>query len=154
MASFRDRLLQKSPWRAVLLAIGLLVIGELLLAWQYRNLEEGRLSDIEQKLEEQEKTIEQRAAVDALEEFLEARVTQDERKIVRYVTEGVMLQRTRGNFELYGVQDYEIKRRDQVAEGIFRFQVSVSRERVQQIEFIEVKKILDQYYINSVELAG
>ena len=154
MVSFRDRLLSNNPWRAVLLAVVLLVVGELLLAWQYRNLEEGRLSDIEQKLEEQEKTIEQRAAVDALEEFLEARVTQDERKIVRYVTEGVMLQRTRGNFELYGVQDYEIKRRDQVAEGIFRFQVSVSRERVQQIEFIEVKKILDRYYINSVELAG
>ena len=146
--------MQKSPWRAVLLAIGLLVIGELLLAWQYRNLEEGRLSEIEQKLEEQEKTLEQRAAVDAIEGFLEARVAQDERKIVRYVTEETMLQRTQGTFELYGVQDYEIKKRDQVEEGIFRFQVSILRERMQQIEFIEVKKILDQYYINSVELAG
>jgi hypothetical protein len=148
------KVIQSHALRAIALALVLLVGGEFLLAWQYQRLAGERVQELEARVEEQGQVIEERAAQDALEGFLDARVRVDERKITRYITEEAMLQRTQGLFELYGVQDYEIKKRDQTAEGIFRFQVSIIRDRAQEVEFVEVKKLLNQYYINSVELAG
>jgi len=149
-----NRLFNKGAWKAVLLAVVLLVIGELFLAWQYQRLEKGRLSELEQKIEEQQQTIEMQAARDTLREFLDARIAKDESKIARYVTEEAMQQRVEGAFEPFGVQDYEIAKSEELEDTIFRFQVRVSRDRLEQIEIIRVKKLLEDYYIDSVQLAG
>lgn len=154
MGSARDRVLKNSALRAILIAIILLVAGELLLAWQYNRLESGRLAEIEEKVEQQQQSIEVQAAREALRDFLDARVAEDETRIGRYVTEQAMQQRNQGEFELFGVQGYEIIESDKLEDTSFRFQVKISRDRLNQVEFIELKKLLEQYYINSVELAG
>ena len=154
MGKTRSQILKDSPWKAILIAITLLVAGELLLAWQYNRLESGRLADIEEKIEEQQKTIELQAAREALRDFLDARIAGDETRVVRYVTEQAMQQRSQGEFELFEVENYEIGESEKLDETNFRFQVNISRDRSDQVEFIELEKLLDQYYINSVQLAG
>jgi len=148
------RLLKNSPLRAIFIAVTLLVAGELLLAWQYNRLESGRIAEIEEKIEEQQQTIEIQAARETLRDFLDARVAGDEARIGQYVTEQSMQQSSEGEFELFEVRSYEIVQSDKLTDTSFRFQVKISRDRFQQIEFIDVTKILEQYYVNSVELAG
>lgn len=152
--NLKDRLVKNSPWRAIFLAVALLVVGEMLLAWEYQRLEKGRLAEIEQKLEEQERTFEERAAEEVLEKFLEARAAGDDQRALRYVTEEAMLQRQQGLFEFYGVRDYKILKKEKLQEGIFRFQVEITRDGLKQIELIELRKISDEYYVNSVQPAG
>jgi hypothetical protein len=147
-------MIKNSPWRAILIAIILLVGGELLLAWQYNRLESGRIADIEEKIEEQQKTIEVQAARETLRDFLDARIAGDENRIGQYVTEQAMQQRSEGRFELFEVRSYEIVESNKLGDTNFRFQVKITRDRSNQVEFIDVTKILDQYYINSIELAG
>ncbi|MEK7542153.1 MAG: hypothetical protein AAB524_00455 [Patescibacteria group bacterium] len=152
--NLRDRLLKDSPWRVILLAVALLVAGEMLLAWQYQRLEKGRLFQIEQKLEEQERTFEERAAQEVLEKFLEARVAGDTQRASRYITEEAAFQDEQELFEFFGVRNYKIGKKEKLGEGVFRFQVEVTRDRLTQVEIVEVRKISDQYYVNSVQLAG
>ena len=154
MASLREHFLKNSPLRAILFAVVLLVMGELLLAWQYQRLEKGRLSEIEQKLQDQQYTLEERAAQDVMEKFLEARMVPDEQRASRYVTEEAMQQLQQGLFEFSGVQDYKIRKKEKFQEGIFRFQVEITRDGAKQIEIIELLKVSDEYYVNSVQLAG
>ena len=137
-----------------MLAVVLLVIGQSLLAWQYRRLEGERIEGLEQKIEQQQQAIEAGAAKEALRAFLEARVAGDESRAARYVTEEAMLQLQQGSFEFSGVEDYTINQKEKLGEGIFRFQVEIMRDRLLQLEFIEVKKFSEEYYVNSVELAG
>ena len=154
MASSREHFLKNSPLRAIFFAVALLVVGEMLLAWQYQRLEKGRLAELEQKVQEQQQTMEERVAQEVLEKFLEARMIGDEQKAARYVTEEAMLQLRQGLFEFYGVQNYKINKKEKLVEGIFRFQVEIARDHSKQIELIELLKISGEYYVNSVQLAG
>ncbi|HEY4509684.1 MAG TPA: hypothetical protein VJC15_01715 [Candidatus Paceibacterota bacterium] len=146
--------LKNSALRAILFAVALLVLGEMALAWQYQRLEKGLLSDLEEKVQEQQQVMEERDAQGALEKFLEARVAGDEQKASRYVTEEAMQQLQQGLFEFSGAQDYKILRKEKLGEGVFRFQVEITRDQTKQIELIELQKISDEYYVNSVQLAG
>ena len=150
----REKVLKNSALRAILFAVVLLVMGELFLAWQYQRLEKGRLAELEQKLEEHQNTLEERAAQDVLEKFLEARMTTDEQRASRYVTEEAMFQHQQGLFEFSGVQDYKISKKEKLQEGMFRFQVEITRDGAKQIEIIELLKVSDEYYVDSVQLAG
>jgi len=154
MVSLREHFLKNSPLRAILFAVALLVMGELLLAWQYQRLEKGRLAALEQKVQEQQQTMEERDAQGVLEKFLEARIAGDEQKVSRYVTEEAMFQHQQGLFEFSGAKDYKILKKEKLDEGIFRFQVEITRDGLKQIELIEVRKVSGEYYVNSVQLAG
>ena len=48
----------------------------------------------------------------------------------------------------------KILRKEKLTEGVFRFQVEITRDGLKQIELIEVRKVSDEYYVNSVQLAG
>jgi len=146
--------LKNSALRAVIFAVALLVLGEMALAWQYQRLEKGRLAELEQKVQEQQQTMEERDAQSVLEKFLEARVAGDEQKASRYVTEEAMQQLEQGLFEFSGVQDYKILKKEELDAGIFRFQVEITRDGFKQMELIEVRKLSGEYYVNSVQLAG
>ncbi|MBI2098148.1 MAG: hypothetical protein HYT49_00590 [Candidatus Wildermuthbacteria bacterium] len=150
----RDQILKDSVWRTLLLAIIVLVAGQWVLVWQYQRLESRRIEGLEQRVEQQQQAMEERAARETLWAFLEARVTGDESKAARYVTEETMLQLTQGLFVLGGVEKYEVQERENLGEGTFRFRVEIVRERLAQIEIIEVRKIGENYYVNSVQLAG
>ena len=154
MANLKDRILNKSPWRAILFAVALLVVGEMLLAWQYQRLEKGRVADLEQKVQEQEHMMEARDAQGVLEKFLEARAAGDEQRASRHVTEEAMQQLQQELFEFSGAQDYKILKKEKLGEGVFRFQVEITRDGLKQLELIEVQKVSGEYYVNSVQLAG
>ena len=157
MVSLGKYVLKNSALRAIFFAFALLVVGESLLLWQYQRLEKGRLADLEQKVEEHQEIMEERTAQEVLEKFLEARMVGDEQRSARYVTEQTMFQRQQGLFEFSGVQDYKIIKESPPAGGgerTFLFQVEISRDHSKQIELIELQKISDEYYVNSVQLAG
>ena len=152
--SVRDRLIKKSPWQILLLAVVILVVGQSLLVWQYRRLEGERMRELEQRQATVEQQMEERAAQGALREFLEARVAGDEVRASRYITEQAALQRQQRVSEFFGVQNYEIQEKEKLEEGSFRFRVELMRDRLKQIELIELLKIGENYYVNSVQLAG
>ena len=147
----------KGVWKAVVITVGILVVGELFLASQYQRLEKKRVSVIEQKLEAQQQELEKQEAENVLKEFLNVRVKGDETRAVRYLTEGAMQQKEQGIFQLTGdFKDYEIRNVEKIEEHSFRFQVAIFGEAqmLQQLEVIRLTKILEEYYIDSIELAG
>lgn len=149
-----NRFFSKDAWRAVLIALVLVIGGELILAWQYNRLEQKRIPQIEQELQRQREEAEKEKAELVLTAFLDARIAKDSTKITRYITEQAALQRQEGAFEFFGVQNYEIQERGELGEGAFRFRVELTRDRLKQIEIVELVKIGENYYVNSVQLAG
>lgn len=151
------RFFNKGAWKAVLGALIILVAGEMILAWQYHRLEKKRLPQIEQKLAEQELELEKQNAQNILEEFFKARIAKEEARAIRYLAEGAMLQRETGGFELTGdFQDFEIQSAERTGEDAFVFQVALvdQAEILRQLEVVRVRKILEDYYIDFIELAG
>ena len=76
MDEANTKFFNRGVWKALTVTIGILVVGELLLAWQYHKLENRRIVKLEVQLEE-------KAAQDTLEAFLEARISQNEIKTTR-----------------------------------------------------------------------
>ncbi|MEK7510247.1 MAG: hypothetical protein AAB567_01665 [Patescibacteria group bacterium] len=153
----KTRLLDKDAFKSLLIALLILVAGEVVLAWQYHRIEGKRLPQIEQKLEQQRQEFERQTAENILKEFLNARIAKDETKAARYLTEQAMAQKETGVFKLIdNFTDYEITETSTVEPNGFRFQLTLFGEggKLQQIELVTVQKILDQYYIDSIELAG
>jgi len=56
------RFFNKQAWKGVIIAIVAVVMGQLVLSWQYYRLEEKRLPLIEQQLAEQKQEIERQSA--------------------------------------------------------------------------------------------
>jgi len=152
--NLRSRIVGDSVWRTLLFAIIVLVAGQWILLWQYQRLESRRIEGLEQRVEQQQRVLEERTANEALRIFLEARVVGDEIRATRYVTEQAAFQRQQGVFVFEGVEDFEIQERDYLEEGVFRFRVEIVRDRLLQIEIIEVRKIGENYYVDSVQPAG
>lgn len=140
----------KKAWMALLLAIILVVAGELVLAWQYQRLETERLPRIEQELAE-------RNAKDVLVVFLEARLTENEDRTRTFLTEVSVLELEKGQFELFfPFQTFEIQSVTISDSGAFVFQTAFFNARgiIVNLELIEVVQILGEYYINSIQIAG
>ena len=137
-------------WKALAITIGILVVGELLLAWQYHQLENRRIAKLEVQLEE-------KSAQDVLEAFLDSRISHNEIKTTRYLTENSNEQKESGEFPFFGeFEDYKIRSKEKTGEGEFRFQVEILQKDTMpsQLEVITLLKILGDYYIDSIELAG
>lgn len=140
----------KRAWMALLLAIILVIAGELVLAWQYRRLETERLPRIEQELAE-------RNAKDVLVVFLEARLAENEDRARAFLTEVSVLELETNQFELFlPFHTFEIKSITSLNTEVFRFQTSFldARGIIVSLELIEVVEILGEYYINSIQIAG
>lgn len=129
--------MDKQIIKAMAIAIAVALAGIAILGWQYRQLEEQRLPAIEEK-------IEKNSAQDVLERFLET-------KADSLLTERAMEQsKQREVFLIENGEGYEILRFDKVSEGNYRFFVKIG----DYIHVIALLKILDKYYIDSVEIAG
>lgn len=140
----------KKAWMALLLAIILVVVGELVLAWQYRRLETERLPRIEQELA-------QRNAKDILIVFLQARIAENENRARAFLTEVSVLELEENQFELFLPFDtFEIQSVTSLNSGSFLFQTAFfnSRGIIVNLELIEIVEILGEYYINSIQIAG
>lgn len=130
------------------LIIAFLCIG--ILGWQYRKIEKEQIPALEEK-------IEKKSTEALLDKFMQLRIEKNETGAMRYLTEGAVEQVNEQSFAL--VDDfvsYEILQSEKLAQDRYRFVVK-TYEQGMTMNFIEViilLKILDQYYIDSVELAG
>lgn len=152
-----NSLFNKRAWVALLLAIVLVVAGELILAWQYQRLERSRLPQIEEELARQDRILQERDAKDILVLFLDSRLSGNEAKALSYLTEQSVEELERNQFSLFGdFVSYEIQDAKLMEDGVFRFQTAFLNTQgiVVQLELIEVMEILEDYYINSVVFAG
>ena len=140
----------KRAWMALLLAIILVVAGELVLAWQYQRLETERLPRIEQELA-------QRNAKDILIVFLQARLAENEDRARAFLTEVSVLELETNQFELFLPFDsFEIQSITSSDTGSFLFKTAFfdARGIMVSLELIEIVEILEEYYINSIQIAG
>lgn len=143
-------------WRAMAIALLAATAGLLILGWQYRQLEEKRLPALEREIEKQREEIEIRAAQNLLERFMSSRLNRNMAQATLYLTENAVEQERIGGFTL--LDDYEsfrIINREKLAEHEFRFTIEINSKTTGTfVEVITVTKILENYYVNSIQLAG
>ncbi len=147
----------KDVIKAFVIALLIVVLGEVVLAWQYHRLEKKRIPLIEEKLEKQQQEMEQGSAQDILDRFILARVEKNEAQANLYLTEQAMEQKLKEQFTLINdFTSYEILKSEKLTDDKFRFIVKIYEkdEIGYTIEAIILTKILNQYYIESVEIAG
>ena len=151
------RFFNKSVWKGVGIAIIAVVIGQMVLAWQYYRLEEKRLPLIEQQLAEQREELDRQGARTAVVSFLDAWQQGNNELAIRFLTENTVLQEEQGVFSLEErFVSYQIVKLERTGPGEFRAQVEKQQTEglPAQTEILRVVKILDSYYIDSVEIAG
>ena len=151
------RFFNKEAWKGVAIAIVVVVIGQLVLAWQYYRLEEKRLPLIEQQLAEQREEIERQSAKRTITSFLNALEEGNSKLALRFLTENAVVQEEQGSFSYKDtIFDYRIIELDEIKTGEFRAQVEIKEVEVlpYQIYLLRVLKVLDTYYIDSFERAG
>lgn len=150
------RFFNRSAWKGIAIAIVAVVIGQLVLAWQYYRLEEKRLPLIEQQLAEQKQEIERQSAKKTITSFLNALEEGNSKLALRFLTENAVVQEEQGSFSLQErILGYKIVKLEQVGASEFRAQVEVEDEALfPQVRLLRVLKVLDTYYIDSVEIAG
>ena len=131
-------------------AILIAFLGIGILGWQYRQLEKERIPALEEK-------IEKTTAQDVLDKFMQARIEKDEVKALRYLTEASMEQKLQEEFSLVdSFESYEVLKTEKLEQDRYRYIVKIYEEGGLS-DFVEVIisiKILDRYYIDSVQIAG
>ena len=141
---------KKGIIKALVFALLLAFLGIGILGWQYRRIESEKVPALEQRLE-------QKSAEVVLEKFMHARIQQSEKTALNYLTEVAMEQKNSNEFSLLGdFQTYEILNQDKLSDGHYRFAVKIydGGKMNNWVEIIVLVKILDQYYVDSVEMGG
>ncbi|MFH1841534.1 MAG: hypothetical protein ABH800_02130 [Candidatus Nealsonbacteria bacterium] len=148
---------KKGVLKAIIFAIVIAFLGIGILGWQYRKLEKERLPLIEEEMEKQKEEIELRSAQDFLDNFMSARKEKQEEKINAYLTEGAMEKKFQGIISFAEDFDsYDILKKEKMEDGRYRFTLKIYQQEgiVSSVEIIFLVKILDAYYVDSVDLAG
>ncbi|MFC1663596.1 hypothetical protein ACFL0A_00485 [Patescibacteria group bacterium] len=152
-----NRFFSKDVLKALVIAIIVVALGEVILVWQYQRLEEKRIPLIEEKIEKQQEEMEQKSAKDALDKFISARIDKNEDQANFCLTEGAMDQKMQNEFILVNnFKSYEILKTEKLKEGRFQFLIKLYEkgEMGEIVEVIILTKIIDQYYVDSIEMAG
>ena len=134
---------KKGILKVMTFAILIALLGIGILGWQYHQLEKKRIPKLEEK-------IEQVAAEDILERFMATRAES-------LLTERAMEQKKQAKFvSVNDFESYEILKTEKLEEDKYRFIVKLYREEGigEIVEVIILIKILDKYYIDSVQIAG
>jgi hypothetical protein len=142
--------------KAMTIALVVTLAGLAVLGWQYRQLEEKRLPALEEELKRQKEDIEKGEAQRVLEGFMTIRADGNRPMAMLYLTENTAEQEIAGQFELLNnCQSYRILNFERISENSFRAAVETCLEGVTSfVELIDLLKISDNYYIDSVLLAG
>ncbi len=141
---------KKGVVKALILAIVVAFVCIGVLGWQYRKIEKEKIPALQEQMEKN-------SAEDVLDKFLRLRMAQDETQAQRYLTERAVEQKERGQFSLGGeFTTYQILPGVKLADDIYRFTVKMSGQggMVELVEVITLTKILDRYYVDSIEAAG
>ena len=131
------------------LAILIAFLGIGILGWQYRKIERERIPALEVKME-------QKSAESLLDRFMEYRIDQNEKRAAGLLTERAMEEKLQDKFVLIdNFENYEIIKSEKLTDDDFRFIVKILEEgNGDFVEIIILTKILDKYYIDSVQIAG
>ena len=141
---------KKGIIKAMSLAILIAFLGIGILGWQYRQLEKEKIPALEEK-------IEKRSVEDVLDNFMRLRIEKNEAGALRYLTEVSMEQKLQKEFSLIdNFESYEVLKTEKLEQNEYRYIIKVYEEGgiSDFVEVIILIKILDKYYINSVQIAG
>ena len=128
-------------------------LGIGILSWQYHKMAEKTEGEIHSIKE----VVEQRLAEDVLDKFMKARLEKKEEQAKTYFTENTMEQYSQGEFTLINnFVSFEILKTEKLEDEKFRFIIEIQEENKinELIEAVTIIKILDRYYVNSVEFPG
>jgi len=141
---------KKGVLKAMFLAILIAFLGIGILGWQYRKIEGEKIPAIEEKME-------QKSVESFLDRFMEYRIDKNEKRAGGFLTERAMEQKLQNKFVLIdNFENYEITKSEKLADNNYRFIVKIISEEGTGdfVEVIVLTKILDKYYIDSVQIAG
>ena len=141
---------KKGIIKALVFALLLALLGIGILGWQYRQIESEKVPALEERLE-------QKSVEAVLEKFMHARIQQSEEPAMNYLTERAVEEAANGQFlPLNKMERYEILNSEKLSDGQYRYAVKIYENdgRNDFVEVITLVKILDQYYVDSVELGG
>ena len=141
---------KKGIIKAMSLAILIAFLGIGILGWQYRQLEKEKIPALEEK-------IEKRSVEDVLDNFMRLRIEKNEAGALRYLTEVSMEQKLQKEFSLIdNFESYEVLKTEKLEQNEYRYIIKAYEEGgiSDFVEVIILIKILDKYYINSVQIAG
>lgn len=147
MASEVDK---KGVIKAMTFAILLAFLGIAILGWQYRRIEKEQIPALEEK-------IEQKSVELVLEKFMRSRIEKNEIEAMFYLTEGAMEQKNKGEFSLLdNFASFQVISSEKIDEDSYRYAVKIFENGGLNsfVEVVSLIKILDQYYIDSVQIAG
>ena len=144
---FKDE--KTSPWIVLIISFLVMILIIQILSWQYHRMATEEISSLETKVE---KTI----ARETLKDFMKARITKNKSQATILLTERAMEQVSKGEIELIDdFQSFEILETTQLGENEFNFLVKIQFQNgTEMTELIKTTKILDKYYIDSIQLPG
>jgi len=144
---FKDE--KTSPWIVLIISFLVMILIIQILSWQYHRIAKEEISLLEIK-------VEKAIAGETLKDFMEARITKNKSQATILLTERAMEQVSKGEIELIDdFQSFEILETTQLGENGFNFLVKIQFQNgTEMIELIKTTKILDKYYIDSIQLPG
>jgi len=144
---FKDE--KTSPWIVLIISFLVMILIIQILSWQYHRIAKEEISLLEIK-------VEKAIAGETLKDFMEARITKNKSQATILLTERAMEQVSRGEVRLFDdLESFEILEAAQSGENEFNFLVKVQLQNgTETIELIKAAKILDKYYIDSIQLPG
>lgn len=148
-------ILNKDALRSIVLAVLAVAAISSFLSWQYN-----KIAKSEEKLSSLEDLVERGLAQDALDSFMAARAEGKEEQANAFLTERAMEQKKESPLAM-GFKSYSVIKGEKIDsdEGgwkryEFRVKIIEKNEVFENIERVILIKILDQYYIDSVEIVG
>jgi len=144
---FKDE--KTSPWIVLIISFLVMILIIQILSWQYHRIAKEEISLLEIK-------VEKAIAGETLKDFMEARITKNKSQATILLTERAMEQVSKGEIELIDdFQSFEILETTQLGENEFNFLVKIQFQNgTEMTELIKTTKILDKYYIDSIQLPG
>jgi len=144
---FKDE--KTSPWIVLIISFLVMILIIQILSWQYHRIAKEEISLLEIK-------VEKAIAGETLKDFMEARITKNKSQATILLTERAMEQVSRGEIELMdNFQSFEILETTQLGENGFNFLVKIQFQNgTEMTELIKTTKILDKYYVDSIQLPG
>lgn len=140
-----------------MIAVSGVVLAEGILVWQFFQLAKKEVPALKEATEQQAVQAEQHAAEYVFDKFMENRIARQKEQALIYLTENAMEQYSQGKFDLVNdFKSFEIIKSEKLSDFAFRFIVKIREENEvgELVEAVTLFKILDRYYVDSVEIAG
>ena len=153
-----NTLFNKGALRSIFFAILAVIVLSGLLSWQYNLI----AKKSQEKLSSLEDLVEQSFAQDVLDKFMAARQAKNNSQASLFLTERAMAQKEGNDFDLFlDFENYFISSSSKVSSDPpsetekYQFLIKLyGKGGEEALETITVTKILDKYYIDSVNTAG